>query len=66
MINFLFLFTATGGAHSMFWVFAFWLIMLFALVFGFITKGPGYAGYYPFVFWVLLAILGYLTIGFPG
>ncbi len=62
----LFLFVAAAGAHSLFWVLAFWLIMLFALVFGFVTRAPGYAGYYPFVFWVLLAILGYLTIGFPG
>lgn len=60
-------------AHGIFWQLLFWLLMALWLIFGFVTYWPiagTPAGYRPFgnhlLLWVLLAILGYFAIGFPG
>lgn len=50
--------------------FLFWLLMLFALIGGWVAYPPnGPAGYrplgYSFLLWVLLFLLGWKTFGFP-
>lgn len=50
--------------------FIFWLLMLLALIFGWIVYPPSApTGYRPFgyslLLWVLLALLGWATFGFP-